>query len=227
MTISFPPLVRRFLSEVTEKVNPSFRIRTKDKPDWIYRIVRAVVGIFNKDLDEHYITVISGTCWVPPSFAVRSARDQIETLAHETVHEYDRKRLTTPVFTLLYLFPQILGILALLAILAIWFGPGWLWCLGFILFLAPIPSPGRMWIELRGYQTNMMLAKYVGKWNTPEGLEWVAEYYSKQFTGSGYYFMWPFRKHVIKLLVNNTKFEQEGIGKIILDWHRANGFITP
>ena len=109
----------------------------------------------------------------------------ISVLAHEYVHLKDRKRLGW-FFNFLYLSPQILSVFALLAPLNLWF-------LLFLLFLLPVPSPGRAWAEVRGYR--MTIAAYywlvAGKYN----LDHVVGH----FVGPNYYWMWPFKKYVRNL----------------------------
>jgi len=45
--IGVPPLVEKFLEEVTCKVNPKFRIRNKAHPTGAYWLASKVVGLFN------------------------------------------------------------------------------------------------------------------------------------------------------------------------------------
>lgn len=110
----------------------------------------------------------------------------ISILAHEYVHLSDRKRLSL-LFNLAYLSPQILAVFALLAPLSPWF----LLCL---LFLAPIPSPGRAWAEIRGYRMTVAVYYWLsaGKYN----LDYVIEH----FIGPNYYWMWPFKKYIRRRL---------------------------
>lgn len=223
--IGVPPLVETFLEEVTCKVNPKFRIRNKAHPTGAYWLASKVVGLFNKRVDTNYITVINGQCWFPADFFDESGNMTeltaepwrvIQTLSHETMHEYDRKRLGTVPFTLLYLFPQVLGALGFLSLLAFW-NLSWLWCLLFFLFLAPLPAPGRAYIEVRGYKVNMMYHLSLG-W-PPEP---TADHYAKKhFVGPAYYFMMPFKGWVTKRLLDRSH-EDEQIYQTIREWWKRH-----
>jgi len=112
-------------------------------------------------------------------------------LAHEYVHLKDRKRMWL-LFNLLYLFPQNLAPFALLGA----FGNSPLWYL-FLLFLLPIPSPTRAWLEFRGYRMTLAVwALYLGRdWNSRRFVDSIVD---KQFSSSAYYWMFPFRRFMIK-----------------------------
>ncbi|NDC23033.1 MAG: hypothetical protein EBZ49_02725 [Proteobacteria bacterium] len=221
--IKLPDLVQRFLEDITWKVNPHFTVRNKANPDGLYRVIRPFVMLFNKDIDTGYITVINGQCWFPKdyflsdgSFDPERAAGVIPVLAHETIHEFDRKRLGTLSFTLAYLFPQILASLSLLSVLAA-VNPAWLLCLFFLLFLTPIPAPGRAWLEIRGYKTNLSIAKLCG---------WDTNLYSfkiiqDHFVSPSYYYMMPIRSWVSKHLTN-FDHEKEDIYMKIIDWYKKN-----
>jgi hypothetical protein len=110
------------------------------------------------------------------------------------VHLFDAKQGRIK-FTLLYLFPQILAVLALLAVGAFWFFPMLLAVL-FLAALAPLPSPSRTEIELRGYA--MTLA--VEYWTAGSIPEDSVSRYSEYFTGWSYYMMSPDRVYVMDRL---------------------------
>lgn len=223
MTVTFPSKMTKFLNEITYKVNPRFVIKNKAHPTGLYKLIAMLIGLFNKKLAGGYITVINGECWYPAS-NFNEAGDQfvgyedgaIVVLAHETVHEYDRKRFGTIPFSLLYLFPQILALLSLLAIFAIW-SPWWLLCLLFLGFAAPVPSIGRMYLELRGYRVNMMYDRLVGCEE-----ETSANYYASSFFCSpDYYFMWPFQAFVVKKLLDKS-CEEDEIYSLLKTWMLKN-----
>ena len=223
MTITFPPKMTKFLNEVTYKVNPKFTIKNKAHPTGLYKLIAGFIGLFNKKLATNYITVINGECWYPAS-NFNEAGDRfigyedgaIIVLAHETVHEYDRKRFGTIPFSILYLFPQVLALLAVLAIFAIW-NPWWLLCLFFLGFAAPIPSIGRMYLELRGYRVNMMCERLL----TGDAKSYAKFISTSIFSGPDYYFMWPFQSSVEKKLLDQTK-EDENIYVILKSWMLVN-----
>lgn len=126
----------------------------------------------------------------------------IPTLAHECQHILDNKRLWI-LYPVIYLFPQILAVLSLLSTLAIWFSMWhllWLLCL---LFLAPIPAPGRVWVEKRGYL--MSLVCYCWLYDTTLASNQLS-FMLQQFTGPAYYFMRPYGETKLRLwLLDNMK----------------------
>ena len=158
-----------------------FDIRGKNKSRLMKLL--SVVLFFNKDFLTRYITTIYPRIYVPSlPWAPNRPNARISILAHEYVHLYDRKRLGW-LFNVLYLSPQIFALLAL--------GAFWnLWWLTALLFLLPLPSPGRAWLEYRGYR--MTIA--VNWWLT--GAEPNTIWLQSKFTGPDYYWMFPFKKIV-------------------------------
>lgn len=173
-----------------------------------------------------YITTIGDTVYVPDAMLQNQDENLLRVLQHESVHVYDTHRLSSPVFRFLYLFPQILAPLALLSFLAFW-KVGFLWCLLFLLGLAPIPAPGRYWLELRAYRTTVLACRLVDGRTVPQ-MSPVYSWIEKQFTTSLYYWTWPFAKMVEKDLMNES-WMSEGIYKFIYNWHatRKQGTYRP
>ena len=217
------PMVQKFISEITRKYSPKFVIRDKAHKEGLYAVASFFAKIFNDKIDSKFLTQVLHECWVPSGFLNYPDSHVIQAIAHETFHEYDRKRMSVPVAFLPYAFPQIFAVLSLLSILSVWFGLGWLACLGFLLFLLPIPAPGRMWLELRAYRVNMLFLKYVYQ-VAPEGLVGIADNFSTHFTGANYYFMWPFRKHITNLLLKEVELD---IYEEYKQWLLKEGFIDP
>lgn len=217
--MKIPVKVQKFMEDIVYPVNPNFVIKNKAHKTGLYAIASFFGKIFNPEIDTRYVTVSLGECWYPADFfdaegnlKEELANSVIEIMAHETLHEYDRKRIGTVPYTILYAFPQILAVFALGAIGAIW-NLWWLLCLLFLLFLAPIPAPGRAWAELRGYYTNMMVTRLNG--HDPKFYaEWAAK---TQFCSAAYYFMFPFESYVVKKLLE-TNYENEDIYIKIKNW---------
>lgn len=126
------------------------------------------------------------------------------TLQHEGVHLIDAqtfygkvkaypalKWISVATFSFLYLFPQILFLLSLLAI------GGNLWWLLCLLFLLPLPAPGRMMAEIRAYRRTVEIDSRT--------IESIVE----NFVKKDYYFMWPFPKHVKILLLKSSPYRNE------------------
>ena len=91
-------------------------------------------------------------------------------------------------------FPLLLASLIAAAGMSVWSdGLGSIWLLASLVFLAPIPAPGRYWAEHRGYGGSITfeIALY-GRAQVHEKVH--------QFTGPNYYFMMPFVAIVAKKL---------------------------
>ncbi len=120
------------------------------------------------------------------------------SLQHEWVHLKDQQtffglfpflpaKVNWFLFAIAYLMPQLF---ALLALLAFW-NPWWLVCLAFI---APLPSPARMIAEMRAFRRTRELGI------APDALV-------DRFVKSTYYFVWPFKKHVRKMLMKDSPYK--------------------
>lgn len=118
-------------------------------------------------------------------------------------------------------FPLLVGSLVAM----VWFegktngASNLLWFLLSILPLAPWPSPGRMWAELRGYGMSVHAEYWL--W----GHSFIGAKI-KQFTGPNYYFMWPFTRYIYRKLVRYQSDARQGIlrGKVYSHcWDWING----
>jgi len=165
------------LSEMSRDI-PGFELRSKQNHllwDFLSKVM-----FWNPEIATSFITTLYPKVWVPTAnWGQKNLGLALEVLAHEYVHLRDRKRLG-PLFNLLYLAPQLF---ALTALLSFW-NPWFLCALGFLL---PWPSPGRAWLEFRGYRMSMA----VHYWLYGECLDigWIVN----QFVGANYYWMFPFR----------------------------------
>ena len=167
-----------------EKEIPKFELRSKHDST-LFNFLSHVM-FFNKGIKDRYITTLYPFVYFPHlPLDEKPAISTIEILAHEYVHLSDRKRLG-PIFNILYLSPQIFSLFSLLALTQ---SNSWLLCL---LFLLPIPSPARAWLEFRGYRMSCA----VRFWLT--GARYDIDFVLKQFTGPGYYWMMPFKGYMRK-----------------------------
>tara|TARA_R100000008_G_C3586673_1_gene172979 strand:- start:2006 stop:2653 length:648 start_codon:yes stop_codon:yes gene_type:complete len=159
----------------------------------------SVLLFFNKGFMTSYTTVVGNTVYFPSREWLKTNRDTAaRTLCHELVHISDEKNVGSIAFRLSYLFPQWLSLFALTALIV---GP---WALLFLLFLAPLPAPFRTFWEIRGYaMTDAVLFSQYRQFSDLEFLE-------KQFTGSSYYFMWPFTKSLHEEIENNRNLIKRG-----------------
>ena len=102
-------------------------------------------------------------------------------------------------FNLLYGFPQVFALLALLGFV---FPPFFL----FLVLCLPFPSPTRTWLEYRGYCMSITV-RYLMTGDVPD---YFLTRILDNFTGSNYYWMWPFRSHLMKLFRSHIKRIKEG-----------------
>jgi len=188
------------LEAVIKERVPDFEIKFKDESRFM-KILGKVL-FFNKAFMTHYTTTIGKTVYFPS----RALFEQYPgayfyTLAHEYVHVMDY--VQHPVlFTLGYLSPQILALLALFSFLA-FINPYFLLFLIALLFAAPIPAPYRTWAELRGYGMSCKVRLWCGeKLEVIQNI--IKERYVTAFTTAAYYFMCPFKNYIINKLLEWT-----------------------
>jgi len=150
---------------------------------------------FNPDFMTKYTTVLGKTIYFPSKESIKeNTKGKLITVAHEYQHVKDSSDLSSFVFTLAYLSPQILAPFMLLFCFFYW----WLGLLLFALFLTPLPAYGRMLIEKRGYvmtlfaSNEIYLERKLDYKTRKELLLGKIKTINKQFTSSSYYFMWPF-----------------------------------
>lgn len=196
------------LIEIIKKDFPDFEVI--DKKQSTLMSVLSKVLFFNKKFMTHYTTTVGNKIYVPDLSFLDDEDNAFIVLAHEYVHMCDNKRLG-PLFKLLYLSPQIF---ALLSLFAFW-NITWLWCL---LFLLPLPSPGRTWFEYRGY--SMSMACYYFLYGVKPEVKWYLDYFSTSL----YYWMCPFRDYLageldksLDDIVNNRLTVEQAKVKELLD----------
>lgn len=182
-----------------------FEIKFKNESA-LMKIIGKILSPFNKTFMTSFKTTIGQKVYWPTRELYEANPSQsFNTLAHEFVHIMDYK-LKPIRFTLGYLFPQILaapGVLFTL-LLPVWLplmilsilSPWWLLFLVSLVFLAPIPSPGRKKAEVRGYGMSCL----VRFWRFGSVLDREFNHYVGAFTGPAYYFMWPFKRSIEKQL---------------------------
>ena len=181
-----------FLNEL-KKSFPKLKIKYKNE-SWLMTILAKIL-FFNQDFASGYITTIGNTVYFPTQESInKNELSAIATLAHEAVHIYDSSKYTHILFSLLYLLPQLLAILAL----PLYFVIGW-WGLLALVFLAPWPAFFRKKFELNGYKMTLFMMNelyvhlgYDKHYREAELKELAGKIDSQNFQGSGYYFMWPF-----------------------------------
>jgi hypothetical protein len=181
---------------------PKYERRVKEDSK-LMRAINRVVGLFNESFMTRYVTTVYPYVYV--SKDRHSATGMWKTLAHEWIHLRTAKEKGVVVAALMYLFPQILGLLAVFSLLGIVFFPAWLNLL-WLLCLAPIPAYFRAQEEFKAYA--MTLAVYYWRYRhvSQEEIDRVAEC----FYTSDYYFMWPFKLSVVNRLNHELDLIMDG-----------------
>ena len=196
-------------AEILGKNLEGFEVKFKDES-----ILMKIIGyilFFNKTFMTNFVTTIGRTVYWPSKEKLEE-RDvgALVTLAHEYQHAKDAQKITSFLFSILYLFPLIL---ALPGVLVAFSSPIWItlmvlgtiswswWLLPFIItliFLLPLPAPWRKHYELKGYTMSLFATNEVLKereFTVEERTDILKSQISSKnqhFTGASYYFMWPF-----------------------------------
>jgi len=214
-----------------QKKVPNFTVHDGKRDSYLMNLIDGIVYPFNKLFMDNYVTTLIGSVFFPKGMIKRRPINAIEITGHEFIHADDAKRLTFPLFALLYLSTIPLFVMSLVAYgifgcwaallplgwaavystavaisfklrkvtgfpllvlsiltavgLSIWLdGWGALWLVGALVFLLPLPAPGRYWAEHRGYGASITfeIALY-GRTEIDRKI--------KKFTGSDYYWMMP------------------------------------
>lgn len=200
----YPKIVASIVKDV-----PAYKIVPKDASAFM-RAINVPLHLFNPDFMNDFITTIGATTYAP---AKDIADNDWETMAHEGVHARDDQRLG-PIFKFLYLFPQCLGPLAVFAALAPvshWF----LLALVFLLFLAPLPAPGRVWAERRGYLMSGCMDALSGTLITSSSyVEWMVDHFC---TGQYYWMHWGRTGMRAKILADMMQAQRLVAGTEVLE----------
>ncbi len=160
---------------------------------WGMRVLGTFL-FFNRGFMDSYITTLGSRVYLPsPAWRAQTpAQTLLEILAHEAVHIADRKRVGV-LFSLGYVFPQVLALGALLAVLAFW-RLEFLLSLLALLFLLPLPAPFRARWERRGYAMSAAMLYWLS--GSLEPVASSREFFRAQFLGWPYYRMtWSARRH--------------------------------
>lgn len=174
------------ISNAAEK--SGLRVAYKQGAPWAQRV--ANLPFFGPSfLNE--TTLLGTTIYLPSTAWCRQNPEAAwKVLANRMVVAEAVRRWTPPVFFLLYLFPQSL---APLAVLALWKSPWWL--LALLAFL-PWPAPFRKAVEMRAAAMTMAADYWSGGACLPSPAM------IRRFTGRERYFMWPFRRQVNQELLD-------------------------
>lgn len=179
-----------FESVVNEAIIHFPNLQIKYKNESLFMKILGKLMFFNKSFMTDYVTTIGNTVYFPSKLfvTIRPVSSSM-ILMHELAHVYDSKKFTSPLFSFLYLFPQILVLLALPL-----FFINWQIALLFLLFLLPIPAYFRTYFEKRGYLISLYVEnKLSKKLKFSINLDNAKNDSIKHFKNSDYYFMWPFK----------------------------------
>ena len=190
----YPAIVASIVKDV-----PDYKVVSKD--DSAFMKLLGGIMFFNPSFMTSFVTTIGPTTYAP---AKDIAANRWEVIAHEGVHARDSERMGSAAFKLLYLFPQCLAsfaALALLAPLSHWF----LLALVFLVCLAPLPAPGRVWAERRGYLMSGCMDALSGtKIHEAAYIDWMTDH----FTTGQYYFMHWGRAGMRQAIINDMAHAQ-------------------
>lgn len=165
-------------------------IRIKKKRDSFIMTILGKLLFFNKRFMGSYYTTIGNTVYTPDTIVNLDSPNTLKIIAHEAVHVAMRKAHPF-LYTVLYLYPQINALWALLAFLPF---NGSLLFLIFLIFLFPWPARGRVVLEKWGYLMNLIVIE----WRTGDLAKFELEFALDQFEGSAYYWMGRGRKEEIR-----------------------------
>lgn len=173
------------------RLSENFNLKIRYKNESYLMKLLSFILFFNNF--KYYTTTIGSTVYFPSKEYVKNhIVESMVILCHEHVHVYDEKISGKILYTIKYLFPQILTLLFIpLVFVNLWF------LVGFFLIL-PLPAYFRKNIEVRGYIGSLMGQYEALKlMKLSEGeiryrLYKSCDNINKQFYGPAYYFMWPF-----------------------------------
>jgi hypothetical protein len=196
---------------------PKFNTILK-KDSKLHQTIGQVLSRFgNPDYMSYYWTTIGQTVGRPSICNNGPVKDEWQTIFHEGRHASDANKLSTILFALIYLSPLWLGLigilyaLALVPALLLGAPASLLWGLLLLLGLLPVPALGRALLEIRGYTVTMCVLFWSGEFNDKTMIPWIVS----QFTGSGYYYMFPFKGFLTKYF--QKKLSELKTGTIKLD----------
>jgi|SRR3990167_6348478 len=198
---------REKLIEFVKKDVKGFEIVKKSESK-LMKIINFFVYLFCPQFMTRFYTTVYPRLYVPDSSTVTNPVVFTQILAHEWVHLKNAER-NKFWFSFKYTFPQNLAFLSILSILSIW-SLWFLFSLLFLVFLVPIPAYWRAREEVEAYKMSLAVHWWLAKREI--STEWVVE----QFTGSNYYFMWPFGEQLkeefdnfLKMIIMGNENELE------------------
>ena len=202
------PVGHKNLDEFMELTHARFsdiRVVRKSSSFFMYLIYYvSLMFIWQKRFMKGYNTTIGQTVYViDRTIDEKRWEGLYRTMRHEFIHMLQDEKEGIW-FKLGYLFPQVLGLFSIFALLAIWFSNFWLLSLVFLGALAPWPAPFRAMWELEGYTQSLLAEFEATNRIRQDRVDWVV----KQFVTSAYYFMSWSRAGVeaeVKSIINGIR----------------------
>lgn len=172
-----------------EEKFPQFAIHRK-KDSWICKTIAFFIQFFNPDfmtqgsfafMKKVYITETTEAYL----YTEKGRKGYCATLTHEFLHMLDQDRDGQAAYSMAYLFPQDLAVLALFAFGAFLWWPA-IFFLLFLGFLAPIGARWRLEYEVRGYAVGLALT---GLLLGPKYERHMSEFTAEALKSPAYYYM--------------------------------------
>lgn len=201
---------------------PKFEVRDKVNSR-LQRLLARILAPWNDEFMKSYWTTVGFTTWRPS----RIEEDAWLSIFHEGVHAIDAKKMTRLMFFFLYLFP--LSFVPLTALLLGLLSSWWFSPLALLLCIPKLPDPFRFIMEMRAYRVNLAIDYWmVGEEAfTEDNISW----YAQQMYGPTYYFIWPFKGSLNKILekmiheVKSGELFKDGYYIRVYDFLREEGLL--
>lgn len=205
-----------YVDEVIRKYNPKFEIKEKSDSK-LFRLLKPILLLVNPNFFESYITTMFGKMWVTEDFFIHNTPlNALQIVAHEGVHEHDRKKLPPVVFELLYMFPHWL----IIPFLILAFTQSWWWLLAAFWSMLPGFAPGRFYLEMRGYSVERLWTKHVYEGNHDPKPHIIFQLSSVRT----YWATWPFKRHIKRKLASEVD-ESDPAFKDIMDFLKRHDLL--
>ena len=208
--------------KMVKQFAPNYKVLLK-KDSKVQRVIGWILSkIGNPDYMTSYVTTLGSTSYLPSGYDSGTDSGLWKTILHEGQHAKDAQNVSSVVFGIAYLLPQLIGILGIVYSLvvgvALLFGAplALLWGCTSLLFLAPLPAYGRAMAEVRGYTVSLAVNFWSGQLEDETlYVNWLVDV----FSGPGYYYMWPFKSWVRAYF--NQKLLELKNGTFVLDSYLA------
>lgn len=220
-------ITQETLQEYLSMLRIRYGVEVVEKSSSAFMRAIGKLMFFNKGFMTDYITTIGSRVYWPNMEQMYMHPDRaFGAVFHEAQHAADY-RWNPFIFVLTYLAPQVFFILALISVLAIFFGNWWLFGLLALLFLLPLPAIGRAILEMRASSCEMALNlwRYGEQTISVKHMEGLVA----RFTGPDYYYMLPSRKLVEWLAyrylgkINSSNGGHTSLQQITLSFRQRHG----